>query len=145
MSGIIVGIDGSDNAQPALDWAVREAALRAVPLTVITVKETVASYWTGRPVVFEADAELLEKARKSAESAVSKAVADLGGDPPPLVLVEAVEGFSAQILIDASRHAELLVVGTRGGGGFARLSLGAVASKVLHHSHCPVVLVPHAR
>lgn len=145
MSGIIVGIDGSQNAQPALDWAVAEAALRAVPLTVITVNEVLASYWTGQPVPSGGDDERLAHARKAAEDAAAEAVAKLSQDRQPSVTVDAVNGFSAQVLIDVSRGADLVIVGTRGGGGFAHLSLGAVACKVLHHAHCPVVLVPHDR
>jgi nucleotide-binding universal stress UspA family protein len=145
MSGIIVGIDGSQNAQPALDWAVTEAALRAVPLTVVTVNEALASYWTGQPVPSMGDDERLAHARKAAEDAVAEAVARFGEDQQPSVTVDAVNGFPAQVLIDVSRGADLLIVGTRGGGGFAHLSLGGVASKVLHHAYCPVVVVPHDR
>lgn len=145
MSGIIVGIDGSENAQPALDWALTEAALRAMPLTVVTVNEVLASYWTGQPVPSAGDDERLAHARKAAEDAVADAMAKLDQDRQPSVTVDAVNGFAAQVLIDVSRGADLLIVGTRGGGGFAHLSLGAVASQVLHHAHCPVVLVPHAR
>lgn len=145
MTGITVGIDGSENAQPALTWAVREAAQRSEPLTVITVNEAIASYWTNRPVLSTGDPALLEHARVTAEGAVAKTLAELGAGQQPKVTVQAVNGFSAQVLIDVSREADLLVIGTRGGGGFPHLSLGAVASKVLHHAYCPVVVVPHDR
>lgn len=145
MSGIIVGIDGSDNAQPALEWALREAALRAIPLTVIAVNDVMASYWTGSPVISTGDDERLAKVRQGAESAVAAAMEQLKGAGQPSVTVEASNGFAGQTLIEASKDAELLVVGSRGGGGFPHLRIGAVASKVLHHAHCPVVLVPHER
>ena len=143
MAGIVVGIDGSPNAQPALDWAVGEATIRSVPLTVITVNEVLASYMTGQPVTHPTDDERLAKLRQAAENAMTDAITRVGPDGPLSASVQAVSGFSAQVLIDASTNAELLVVGTRGGGGFPHLSIGAVASKVLHHAHCPVVLVPH--
>jgi nucleotide-binding universal stress UspA family protein len=142
MPGITVGVDGSHNGHRALDWAMREAALRQVPLTVLTVHEVMASYWTGNPVTIRGDAPELEKARTAAEHAVAEAAEGLGGERPQ-VTVTAINGFPAQALIDASADSDLVVVGNRGGGGFPRLSLGAVASQVVHHAHCPVVVVPN--
>ena len=66
MPGITVGVDGSHNGHKALDWAVREAALRQVPLTVLAVHEVMASYWTGNPLSVPGDAPELEKARTAA-------------------------------------------------------------------------------
>jgi nucleotide-binding universal stress UspA family protein len=143
MSGITVGVDGSQNAQPALDWATAEAALRKLPLNVITVHETIASYWSGAPVNFPGDKEGTDKARQAAENAVTEATKRLSSEQPT-VTVTAINGFPARTLIDASADSELLVVGTRGGGGFPHLSLGAVASQVVHHAQCPVVVVRHA-
>jgi nucleotide-binding universal stress UspA family protein len=143
MSGITVGMDGSHHGHRALDWAVREAALRQVPLKVLTVHEVMASYWTGNPVTVPGDVPELEKIRLAAEHAVAEAAERLGGEQP-LVTVTAINGFAARALIEASADSDLIVVGNRGGGGFPRLSLGAVASQVVHHAHCPVVVVPSA-
>jgi nucleotide-binding universal stress UspA family protein len=140
MSGITVGVDGSVNAQPALDWAMHEAALRKTPLKVITVHETMASYWSQNPVTFPGDQELLDKARQATEDAVTEAAKRLGTEQPQ-VTVTAINGFAARTLIDASTDSDMLVVGTRGGGGFPHLSLGAVSSQVVQHAHCPVVVV----
>jgi nucleotide-binding universal stress UspA family protein len=141
MSGITVGVDGSHHAHKALDWAMTEAALRKLPLTVLTVNEVVAGFWTGRPVPFPEDKPRLEHVRRVAEDAVTAAAKKLDGEQPQ-VTIKAVHGFPANLLIDASAESDLVVVGNRGGGGFPRLSLGAVASKVVHHAHCPVVVVP---
>jgi len=122
---------------------MREAALRKVPLTVLTVHEVMASYWTGNPISVPADATELEKARTAAEHAVEEAAEGLGTERPQIT-VTAINGFAAHALIDASADSDLIVVGNRGGGGFPRLSLGAVASQVVHHAHCPVVVVPSA-
>jgi nucleotide-binding universal stress UspA family protein len=122
---------------------MREAALRQVPLTVLAVHEVMASYWTGNPLPVPADAPELEKTRMAAEQVVAEAAQGLGGERPQ-VTVTTINGFAAKALIDASADSDLVVVGNRGGGGFPRLSLGAVASQVVHHAHCPVVVVPSA-
>jgi nucleotide-binding universal stress UspA family protein len=87
----------------------------------------------------------VEKARQAAEETVAKAAAQLGEPQPASVTVRAVNGFPAHELIEASRDADLLVVGSRGGGGFARLMLGSTSDKVMRHAHCPVVVVPGPR
>jgi nucleotide-binding universal stress UspA family protein len=145
MPGITVGIDGSDNAHHALIWAMKEAAQRKVPLTVLTVHETLASYWTGEPVKFAGDDALVRKARESAQQAVTEVAKELGQDDLPQVTVTALNGFPAKALIDASADSDLLVVGTRGGGGFPHLNLGAVSNHVVHHAKCPIVVVPYGR
>jgi len=145
MSGIVVGIDGSHNASHALDWAMTEAATRKAPLTVITVNSVPASYWSGAPVELPGDQERVAEIRKTAEAAVAKTAEKLGAKRPESVTVTAISGFPAQTLIDASRGADMLVVGTRGGGGFAPLLLGSVCHQVVHHAECPVVVVPSGR
>jgi nucleotide-binding universal stress UspA family protein len=145
MAGIIVGMDGSHGAHAALEWAMHEAATRHAPLTVITVHQVAASGWTGNPIILTEDQPALEKARRAANEAVAKAAAQLGESQPASVTVRAVNGFPAQELIEASRDADLLVVGSRGGGGFARLMLGSVSDQAAHHAYCPVAVVPRQR
>lgn len=147
MPGIVVGVDGSANARYALEWAVSEAAVKNAPLTVLTVNEVAASFWSGQPITVPADQVLLETARKEATELTDKALADLGESRPASVTVKAVNGFAAGELIDASREADLLVVGARGGahfhGGMASHSpIGSISNKVLHRAECPVVVVP---
>ncbi len=142
MPGIIVGVDGSRHSRRALEWAVSEAATRRVPLTVLTVHQAVAGYWGG-PVPYSGDPALTEQARKEMEKETDEVLDEFdAGSRPPSVTVRAVNGLPAEVLLDASEHADLLVVGARGAGGFKRLLLGSVSTHVTHHAHCPVVVVP---
>ena len=145
MTGIVVGIDGSHHAHQTLEWAIKEAAIRGTPLTVLAVHDVAASYWTGNPITLPADEPAREKAQQAAEEAVAKAASELGESRPPSVTVRAVNGFVAEELIAASRDADLLMVGSRGGGGFANLLMGSISSQIVHHAHCPVVVVPSNR
>ena len=124
---------------------MREAGMRQVALAVLTVIPAVASPWTGRPLsVPDADAAI-SHARQVVEEAVAKTASNITGPQPPSVSVDVFVGFPAQALADASRGAELVVVGSRGSGGFATLLLGSVSSQVAHHAACPVVIVPTGR
>jgi nucleotide-binding universal stress UspA family protein len=142
MPGIVVGVDGSEHSQRVLGWAMKEAALRHAPLTVLTVNPVAVSFWTGNPIIiYPGDQPAEEKSRQAAEEAVSKAASHLGDAAPASVTVRAVSGLPAQELISASDHADLVVVGSRGGGGFAGLRIGSVSLQVVHHAACPVVVV----
>jgi nucleotide-binding universal stress UspA family protein len=145
MPGIVVGIDGSPNSERALDWAMKQAAAVQAPLTVIAVHEVPKSYWGGVPVTGPADESLLENLRHAAEGMTQRAAGQLGAAGPASVTVRAVSGFVVKELVDASRDADLVVVGARGGSSFARLLMGSVSSEVVQHSACPVVIVPHER
>jgi nucleotide-binding universal stress UspA family protein len=146
MSGIVVGVDGSANSKPALEWAIGEAAALHAPLTVLTVHEVSNSLWTGKPVVVPADEVQLAAAKAAATELVEKAVGNLGEAKPAYVVVLAVNGSAASELIAAAETADMLVVGARGGaqiGGLgAHAPIGSVSNKVLHHANCPVVVVP---
>jgi nucleotide-binding universal stress UspA family protein len=143
MPGIVVGVDGSPNSERALDWAMKQAAAVHAPLTVIAVHEVPKSYWGGIPVIGPADEPLLETLRQGAEEMTQKAAGRLGDAAPASVTVRAVSGFVVKELVDASQDADLVVVGTRGASGFARVLVGSVSSEVVQHSACPVVIVPH--
>jgi nucleotide-binding universal stress UspA family protein len=143
--GIVVGVNGSPNSERALDWAMRQAAALHAPLTVVAVHEVTKSYWGDIPVIGPADMPLLEKLRQAAEEMTQRAASRLGDAEPASVNVHAVSGFVVKELVDASQGADMVVVGARGGGGFARLLMGSVSSEVVQHSACPVVIVPHER
>jgi nucleotide-binding universal stress UspA family protein len=144
MPGITVGVDGSSHSQQALEWAIKEAGIRHAPLTVLTVHEVAGNHWTGHPMVYPADQPMTETIRQAAQEATQKAVEQAGEPGPAAVTVRAVSGLPAQELIEASADSDLLVVGSRGGGGFARLMLGSVSSQVANHAACPVVVIRHA-
>ena len=141
MPGIVVGIDGSDNSRKALEWAVREAGLRGTSLTVLAVHQVATNYWTGAPEHYASDTPETEMVRQAAEDAVQKAVSQVGGPAPTSVTERAVSGVPARELVAASADADLVVVGSRGGGGFARIRLGSVSNQVASHADSPVVVI----
>jgi nucleotide-binding universal stress UspA family protein len=141
MSGILVGVDGSGHSQRALEWAMREAAVHHLPLTVLTVHEAVRGYYSSM-AVYPDDPARTEEARVAAQAETDKVLAGLDGPRPELVTVKAVHGFVVEELINAGKDADMLVVGSRGVGGFTRLMMGSVASQVAHHASCPVLIVP---
>jgi nucleotide-binding universal stress UspA family protein len=142
MTGIIVGIDGSDHSRHALEWAVREAAVRSAPLTVLTVQQAVVGYW-GSPVLYPGDEDLAEQGRKTAQAETDSVLEEIGSEPAPsAVTVRAVTGLPAEALLEAAADADMLVVGSRGAGGFKRLLMGSVSTQVTHHAPCPVVVIP---
>ena len=145
MPGIVVGVDGSEHSVISLEWAVREAAVRNAALTVITVQSVAAGYF-GSPVVLPTDEPAREQLWQAANESVDKVLAGLGdGLKPASVTVRAIVGFPARELIDASRGADMLVVGSRGVGGFTRLMMGSVSSQVAQHAYCPIVIIPAGR
>ena len=141
MPGIIVGLDGSGHSQLALEWAMKEAAIRHTSLTVLTVDQAVAGYYRG-VAVDPAGPVRTAEARQAAEEETDKALAGLEGPRPESVVVTAVHGFPVEELIKAASGADMIVLGSRGAGGFTRLLMGSVASQVAQHAHCPVLIVP---
>lgn len=140
--GVVVGVDGSEGARHALAWALGEAVVREVPLTVLT---------TWEPPVLVADVGSLagtidpapfeEAARRvvAEETALALAAA---ATPPPAVTTEAVLGSASTVLRTRAGAADLLVVGRRGRGGFAGLLLGSVSQRCIEHAPCPVAVIP---
>ncbi len=142
MPGVIVGIDGSGHSHQALEWAVHEAAIRHAPLTVLTVNQAVAGYWSG-PVAYPGDPDRAAHARDKAQEETDSVLEKAGEESrPPSVTVRSVTGLPAEELLSASADADLVVVGSRGAGGFKRLLMGSVSTQVTHHARCPVVVVP---
>lgn len=142
MPGIVVGIDGSGHSRRALNWALREAATHQVPITVVTAHSPAAGYLG--TVSYPEDQVVTRRAREAALKEVDAAIDQLGQPAPPQVNILSVTGSPAQELLTAARDADLLVVGSRGAGGFTRLVMGSISSQVAHHAQCPVVIVPGA-
>ena len=142
MPGIIVGVDGSGHSHGALEWAIHEAAIRHAPLTVLTVQQAMRSFWAG-PMIYPEDTELAENARKLAQEETDEALGELAEDArPPEVTVLGVPGLPAEEILAVAKDADMIVVGSRGAGGFKKLLMGSVASQVTHHAHIPVVVIP---
>lgn len=120
---------------------MREAALRRAPLTVLAVHEVPTNQWTGNPMVSRDDESGQEKARQAAEELAAKAAGQAAGPGPTSVTVRATSGLPARALIAASEDADLVVVGSRGGGGFVGLLIGSVSAQVAQHASCPVVVI----
>jgi nucleotide-binding universal stress UspA family protein len=152
---IVVGVDGSPGSDAALRWALAEAKLRAVPVRAVNAYESppllADGIAMGAPSVLASAASSEDvqrltsvseaKARRVLDEALARADAQRNGVE---VEAEAVEGSPAETLIRAGRDAELLIVGSRGRGGFAGLLLGSVSQQCAQHPPCPVVILPPA-
>lgn len=141
MPGILVGVDGSGHSQRALEWAMKEAGLRHTPLTVLTVHQAVAGYYGGVSIYTDDPAQT-EEARQAAQAETGKVLASLAEPRPASVTVTAVHGFPVEEIIKAGRDADIIVLGSRGAGGFTRLMMGSTAGQVAQHAPCPVLIVP---
>jgi len=122
---------------------MKEAAIRHAPLTVLTVHEAIRGYYT-KMVVYPDDQVRTEEAQKAAQAETDEVLAGLNGAHPESVTVKAVHGFPVEELVNAGRDADMIVLGSRGAGGFSRLLMGSTASQVVQHAHCPVLIVRHA-
>lgn len=145
MPGILVGIDGSEHAYRALEWAAAEAALRKAPLTVLTVCQAVAGYMMPA-VTYPGDETLINEARKTAREQTDEVLDKLETESrPSSVEISAVSGLPADEILQAGENADMIVLGSRGAGGFRKLLMGSVSSQVTHHAHCPVVVIPQPK
>lgn len=133
---IIVGVDGSTSSVDAARWAVRQAELTGGTLIAIISWEAPVQYgmeFPNEPTDWE----------ELARATLASALGELGvlGDTEITQLV--VHGHAARVLIDASAEADLLVVGSRGHGGFVGMLLGSISEYVIAHAECPVLVVHH--
>lgn len=131
---IVVGVDGSDSSIAALRHAAKIAEALGAPLEAVTT-------WTAPPFVdYSSIAGWSPEVEASAvlDDAVEQAFAD---QPPRALIRTVLPGLPAPTLIAQSRDAEMLVLGSRGHGGFAGLLLGSVSAACAAHAHCPVLIV----
>jgi len=141
MPGILVGIDGSAHSRLALEWAAKEAAVHHTSLTVLAVYHAVAGFWGGT-LRYAGDEELVEKVRQAAQAETDEVLASLGDARPESVTVMTTEGAPIDEILIAGADADMIVLGSRGGGGFSRMLLGSVSANVVEHAQVPVTIVP---
>jgi nucleotide-binding universal stress UspA family protein len=137
---IVVGVDGSPSSKAALAWAVRQAEL-----TGASVEAVIAWHFPAMvggapfaPIEAAYTADYPELAAKVLTDSVCAAV---DPDGPVKVSLTVREGNAAQVLLDASDGADLLLVGSRGHSGFTEALLGSVSRACVHHARCPVVII----
>jgi nucleotide-binding universal stress UspA family protein len=126
---IVIGFDGSEGSRLALAWAADEARSRRAQLEVVRA-------WS--PGEFGSDQEQGQLAQKSLDDDVG---AFFGADPPPDLVTRAEQGHAGKVLINHGQEADILVVGSRGRGGFTGLLLGSVGHQVSTHEGAPVVVI----
>jgi nucleotide-binding universal stress UspA family protein len=145
---IVVGIDGSERSLHALAWAVREAGLRGCTVHVVMAWQhpqayNAANVWgLGIDPWIDTDANLSTSAKLEAVRLVERLTQQARPAKNLPTRCEAIEGHPASVLLSAAKNADLLVVGSRGHGGFVGMLIGSVSHHVLAHSPCPVVVVP---
>ena len=139
---IVVGIDGSDGAARALRFAAEEARLRQRGLHIVAAWHVPATVFAGGPMGMSgvSTADFEHSMRTAAERQTAEVLT-----PYPDVNREllVIEGHPAEVLLEQSAEADMLVLGSRGLGGFRGLLLGSVGQECAHHAKCPVVIVPH--
>jgi len=133
---IVVGVDGSSHSQEALRWALGQARLTGQPVDAVTSWRIPAVGVDGVGVLMALDWE--GDATRMLEKSVANAVDSPDADR---VSQRVVEGHPARVLVDAAADAALLVVGSRGRGGFTGMLLGSVSQHVIARAACPVVVV----
>jgi nucleotide-binding universal stress UspA family protein len=142
MGVIVVGVDHSAGAKAALRFALEEARLRQATLRVVHAWQFGYLGATSLEGWLPAVGGELEDFRTSAEAALDEALKEVAADTDGLTIERRLDqGTAAAVLVEESHAAELLVVGSRGHGGFAQLLLGSVSQQCAQHASCPVVIV----
>jgi nucleotide-binding universal stress UspA family protein len=138
--GIMVGVDGSAESHAAVRWAAQDAALRSLPLTLVCVESPAPATWAQAPALAQSPEEehvdnrsLLDHASMLARDAVTTELLISTELLPPAAPVPT--------LVEQSKDAELIVVGSRGRGALSRSVMGSVSAGLIRHAHCPVALV----
>ncbi|MET0419863.1 MAG: universal stress protein [Actinoplanes sp.] len=136
---IVVGVDGSASSRKALTWAAAEAADHGAELVVLNVWEHTLLPPAGSVSVSER--YVPDPSQRTSDDLLQVIKEELGEDPPVPVRAHVKQGRPAKVLIEESAHANLLVVGERGHGGFVGLVLGSVSQHAAAYAKCPVVVV----
>ncbi len=136
---VVVGYDGSDGSQRALQWAIDEARLRGLPLQIVSVwEEPMVDMGFGGGAII--DPNLAEVMKERGDQVAADGL-QLARDSGVEVRAESVVGPAASALVEASETANLLVTGSHSKRGVAEILLGSTSSQVATHSKCPTVVV----
>jgi nucleotide-binding universal stress UspA family protein len=141
MNVIVVGVDHSPGAKAALVFAEEEARLRGATLRAVHAWQYGYIGYTGLEGAMPALGGDIGELRAAAESALATSVREALPRSDVEIEQRAIQGAPGGVLVDESRDADLLVVGSRGHGGFAQLLLGSVSQQCAHHAECPVAIV----
>lgn len=152
MGRIVVGVDGSDISRRALAWAVTEGRLRGAVVEAVYVYEHTPSwqlyaygpegtYAIPDEALPEQDPDLAQAAADRAKRLVEGQVAELAVEDVRIEPITVQDRRPARALVERAKGADLLVIGSRGRGGFAGLLLGSVSQQCAQHARCPVVIV----
>ncbi|WP_261570031.1 universal stress protein [Frankia gtarii] len=136
---VVVGVDGSDASLRALRWAVAAAAARKTTLRAVHAWHLEVPAYPG--IYADFGSALAEQAQRTLDDAVTTIIAEHGGGLPVQVVKETVADSAARALLHAAAAAQLLVVGSRGHGGFTELLLGSVSHQCVTHAPCPVAVI----
>jgi nucleotide-binding universal stress UspA family protein len=138
---IVVGIDGSEAAKNALRWALEEARLRSAEIVAVHAWEAPPAMPEPGPAPGFDLVEILPEVEEAGERLVKAVVEGVVGDDSDVTVEPvAIQGPAASVLVEAARDADLLVVGSRGHGGFTALLLGSVSQQLAHHAPCPLLI-----
>lgn len=136
---VVVGVDGSEDSRAALQWAVDYGKHYDVPVEAMAVWDIPTTY--GYMAAYTESGESIQK--RTRELLEETVVESVGADSDVIRRVE--RGHPASTLVDASKSAQLLVLGTRGHGAFAGMLLGSVSQHCAAHAKCPFVVVPSGK
>jgi len=139
--GILVGVDGSPASNYAVDWAARDAAMRDVRLTLMHVVRPIGTTLPHLPAPTAFGRWQVEQGQKFLDDAVKIAMESTSEGGPAQVETEMLFSAVVPSLVDLSKEAQMVVVGSRGRGPFARSLLGSVSSSLICHAHCPVAVI----
>lgn len=133
---IVVGVDGSDSSKEALRWAAKLAPAMEAEINAIVAWEY--------PIMWGAEGNNPDwwHPDEDAKTILQESITDVFGSTPPSNLVGRIsQGRPTNVLLEASAKAKMLIVGSRGHGGFAGLLLGSVSSTCAEHAKCPVLII----
>jgi nucleotide-binding universal stress UspA family protein len=137
MARIVVGVDSSETSLKALRWALAEARLRGASVEMVHAFPRPELVGMTMVVTLPSDDEL----REASDQVLAEALEAVGGAGDVLVTTHVGAGGPASVLVEVGEGADLLVIGSRGLGGFRGLLLGSVTQQVIAHAPCPVVVI----